>query len=258
MFFRVAARTGRIRNRVRLSMSAKRMWSLRPAIVVILIALVPSSNADTDIADPPPCGLDQPFTATRTNARALGKWCKALAPEGAFNANAKETCEGHYIGTDEYVTKCEYRRKASTDTEYWCKAEWPPVYHCPPAPPFSPPSIPDPLPPLPAPAPPPMAPLVEVTFNGETYQACLGAPIAVTWNGLFNILEKSNETRWVGCDNESGTLVEPHHWKNTTVTYKEDELAAAPGQRRFFASGPGTLCSGGVPATAKFSVECLA
>ena len=63
---------------------------------------------------------------------------------------------------------------------------------------------------------------------------------------------------WVGCDNESGRLVEPYHWKNTTVTYKEDELAAAPGQRRFFASGPGTLCSGGVPATAKFSVECLA
>lgn len=74
------------------------------------------------------CGLNQPFTLTKTNLWNSGRWCGQVVSQGAFNSEDRNTCEGFYIGRPDYSAECEYI--ATSEGKYSCKLHWPPFYPC--------------------------------------------------------------------------------------------------------------------------------
>eukprot|EP00931_Biecheleriopsis_adriatica_P053221 TRINITY_DN3111_c0_g2_i3.p1 TRINITY_DN3111_c0_g2~~TRINITY_DN3111_c0_g2_i3.p1 ORF type:complete len:1229 (-),score=178.22 TRINITY_DN3111_c0_g2_i3:135-3821(-) len=72
---------------------------------------------------------------------------------------------------------------------------------------------------------------VQATFDGQTYNACLGTAVHVTWNGFHNLQEMSSAE----CNSlEIGDPIYNWQQKGHEHTFEAGELNAAPGSTRYF------------------------
>ena len=72
---------------------------------------------------------------------------------------------------------------------------------------------------------------VNLTFDGHTHEVCAGQAVEVTWDGNHNI----QETETSACDSDDiGTPIVGFYDANYVRVFTNDELAAAPGQTRYF------------------------
>jgi len=99
-------------------------------------AAAPPPSPPLDLGDG--CGLDQPFTATKTNLAGSGQLCYQQAGDD-FSTAQRDACQSYYIGVPEYVAECAYVPHGSNN--YRCTMQSPPFYQCG--------SVRPPLPPLP-------------------------------------------------------------------------------------------------------------
>ena len=103
------------------------------------------------------CGLDQPFTATKTNLRDTQEWCYHAPDTGPYSNAEKNACESHYVGGPDYSAECKY---VFAEGSYRCKLKLPIYYPCTntvsPLPPPTTTTTSPPPPPSPSPPPPPL------------------------------------------------------------------------------------------------------
>ncbi len=89
---------------------------------------------------------------------------------------------------------------------------------------------------------------VAIAFDGQTYQACAGDRVRVVWDGYHNI----QETETAECGSaDVGNQTTGFYSAGHVRVFANDELAAAPGQTRYFKCD--THCSG---SSARFAVTC--
>jgi hypothetical protein len=127
------------------------------------------------------CGLNQPFTSTKTNLWDTGRWCGEAVPAGPYNVGRRDACLRLYVGRPDYTTECAY--VLDSGSTYKCKLVWPPFYPCEyeASPPPPPPSRKPPPPPPPSPPP----------FTGAS-NCGLAQPFTLTRTNLWDT------GRWCG------------------------------------------------------------
>ena len=84
----------------------------------------PPSSVQVDEA----CGLNQPFTLTKTNLWDTQRWCGMAVPLGPFNVGRRDACLRYYVGRPDYTSECMYA--PASGGKYKCKLTWPPIYPC--------------------------------------------------------------------------------------------------------------------------------
>ena len=89
---------------------------------------------------------------------------------------------------------------------------------------------------------------VALTFDGQNHEVCAGQAVEVTWNGYHNI----QETATSACDSSDvGNETLGFYSAGHVRVFVDDELAAAPGQTRYFKCD--SHCSS---TSARFAVTC--
>jgi hypothetical protein len=73
--------------------------------------------------------------------------------------------------------------------------------------------------------------LVPVTFDGQTYIACSGDSVDVTFNGYHNIRETATNA---ACVDYIGSEINDYKNSGSRVIFDYDELTASPGETRYF------------------------
>eukprot|EP00967_Tisochrysis_lutea_P079783 scaffold109299_cov32-Tisochrysis_lutea.AAC.2 len=86
----------------------------------------PPPSGGSDIGSD--CGLDQPYTMTKSNLWDRQLWCGQVVRSGEFDQANRDTCERFYVGRPDYSAECTY--VVTSGSTYECKLKWPPFYPC--------------------------------------------------------------------------------------------------------------------------------